>query len=120
MDEAFDAFLDFNERAVRNEVRDLAFDALADREAFLDLVPRILLGLLEAEGDALFFFVDVEHDDFEFLADLEHLARMAEAAPGHVGDVEQAIHAIEIDERAEVGEVLDRAVHACRRRSRLP
>ena len=35
---------------------------------------------------------------------------MPEAAPGHIGDVKQAIHAIEIDERAEIGEVLDRAV----------
>ena len=30
---------------------------------------------------------------------------MSEAAPGHVGDVEQAVHAIEIDERAEIGQV---------------
>ena len=36
---------------------------------------------------------------------------MPEPAPGHVGDVEQAIHAIEIDKRAEVGEILDRALH---------
>ncbi len=35
---------------------------------------------------------------------------MSEAAPGHVGDVEQAVHAIEIDERAEVGEILHRAL----------
>ncbi len=70
----------------------------------------ILLGLLEAEGDALFLLVDIEDDDFEFLADLEQFARVAEAAPGHVGDVEQAVHAIEVDERAEIGEVLDGAV----------
>ena len=112
VDEAFDALFEFHERAVRHEVRDLAFDPLASREAFFDLVPRIVLGLLEAEGDALLLLVDVEHDDVEFLADLEQFARMSEAAPGHVGDVEQAIHAIEIDERAEVGDVLDRAVHA--------
>ena len=35
---------------------------------------------------------------------------MADAAPGHVGDVEQAVHAVEVDERAEVGDVLDRAL----------
>ena len=112
MDEAFDAFFQFHERAVRHKVRDLAFDLLADREPFFDLVPRILLRLLQAERDALFLLVDIEHDHFELLADFEQLARMAEAAPGHVGDVEQAIHAIEIDERAEIGEVLDRAVDA--------
>ena len=42
-------------------------------------------------------------------ADFEQLARVPEAAPGHVGDVEQAIHAIEIDECTEVSQVLDAA-----------
>ncbi len=40
VDEAFDAFLDFDERAVGDEVGDLALDVGADREALLDLVPR--------------------------------------------------------------------------------
>ena len=115
MDEAFDACFDFDERAVRHEVGDLALDLRADREALFDLVPRILLGLLEAEGDALLLLVDVEDDDVELLADLEQFARVAEAAPGHVGDVEQAVHAVEVDERTEIGEVLDRALDACRR-----
>jgi hypothetical protein len=34
---------------------------------------------------------------------------MVEAAPGHVRDVEQTVHAVEIDERTEVGDVLDDA-----------
>src|SRR6266487_6160856 len=36
---------------------------------------------------------------------------MSEAAPGHIGDVKQAIHSIEIDERAEVSEIFYRALH---------
>jgi hypothetical protein len=106
VDEAFDPFLDFDERAVRDEVRDLALDALAHGETALRLVPGILLRLLEAERHTLFLTVDVEDDGLHFLADLEQLARVAEAAPGHVGDVEQAVHAVEVDEGAEVGEVL--------------
>src|SRR6266850_2686017 len=34
---------------------------------------------------------------------------MTDAAPGHVGDVEEAVEAVEINERAEVGDVLDGA-----------
>ena len=34
---------------------------------------------------------------------------MGEAAPAHVGDVQQAVDAAEVDERTVVGEVLDRA-----------
>src|SRR4029453_4682275 len=42
----------------------------------------------------------------------EHFARVTETAPCHVGDVQQAVHAIEVDECTEVGEVLDDAFHA--------
>jgi hypothetical protein len=42
--------------------------------------------------------------------DLEHFGRMPDAAPAHVGDVQQAVHAVEVDERAEIGDVLDRAL----------
>src|SRR6185295_192199 len=66
--------------------------------------------LLEAEADALLFLVDVEHHDVDVLANLENLARMPDAAPRHVGDVKQAVEAVEVDERAEVGDVLDRAL----------
>ena len=48
MNETFDAFFEFHERAVRNKVRDLAFDLLTGRESLFDLVPRILLRLLQA------------------------------------------------------------------------
>src|SRR5437867_984983 len=37
---------------------------------------------------------------------------MSKPAPRHVGDVKQAVHAIEIDERAEVGEIFYCANHA--------
>ena len=32
---------------------------------------------------------------------------MRDAAPAHVGDVKKSVHALEVDERTEVGEVLD-------------
>src|SRR5213083_1217224 len=35
---------------------------------------------------------------------------MTQTAPGHVRDVEQAVHAIEVDEGAEIGQVLDAAL----------
>ena len=35
---------------------------------------------------------------------------MADAAPAHVGDVEQAVDAIEVDEGTEIGDILDRAL----------
>jgi hypothetical protein len=48
----------------------------------------------------------------ELVVDLHHLARVIDATPAHVGDVEQAVDAAQVDERAEVGDVLDDALAA--------
>ena len=69
----------------------------------------IFLGLLEAEGDALGLGVVLEDLDGHLVADLEDLARVIDAAPAHVGDVEEAVDAAEVDERAVLGDVLDDA-----------
>src|SRR6266480_355946 len=37
---------------------------------------------------------------------------MPQASPSHIGDMEQAIHSIEVDECAEIGQVLDCALDA--------
>ena len=47
---------------------------------------------------------------FDLLVDLDHFRRMADAAPAHVGDVQQAVDAAQVDERAELGDVLDHAL----------
>ena len=110
MDETFDAFFDLDEGTVGDQIGDFAFDASADGEAVFGFFPRIFLGLFEAEGDAFFVAIDVENLDIDFLSDLDHFAGVAEAAPAHIGDVEETVHAIEIDEGAEVGEVFDHAL----------
>ena len=46
MNQPFHTFLQFHECTIRDKVRDLAFDLLAGRETFFDLVPRIPLRLL--------------------------------------------------------------------------
>jgi hypothetical protein len=42
--------------------------------------------------------------DFELLTYFEQFASMAEAAPGHVSDVQKTVHPSEVDERAEIRE----------------
>src|SRR5690606_23751237 len=75
-----------------------------------DVVPRILAQLLEAQADAVALAVVLEHAHFQLLAHFHHFGRMAHALPGHVGAVQQAVDAAEVDERAVVGEVLDYAL----------
>ena len=74
------------------------------------VLPRVLALLLEAEGDALALLVHAEDHHFDFLVNRHDLRGMADPAPGHVGDVEQAVNAAQVHERAEVGDVLDRAL----------
>ena len=110
MDQAFDAGLEFDERAVVGDVGDAALEPHADRILGLDALPRIGLQLLHAERDAVRLVVDLDDLDLHLLADVEHFGRVIDAAPRDVGDVQQAVDAAEVDERAVVGDVLDDAV----------
>src|SRR4029079_18217792 len=69
------------------------------------LLPRIGLCLLEAERDALALAVDVEHLHLDGLADLEHFRRMVDVRARQLGDVDEAVHTVQIDEGAEVDDV---------------
>ena len=74
VDHAVDAFLQFDEGAVAGEVADLALDLGADGIFASAAVPRIGFELADAEGDFLLLAVDAEHDGFDFLVRLEHVA----------------------------------------------
>src|SRR6185503_10618503 len=108
--QAFDARLELDKGAVVRDRHHLARDARADRILVGDVLPRVALELLETERDALARPIDVEHLDLELRADRHELRRVRDAAPRHVGDVEQAVDAAEIDEGTEVGDVLDDAL----------
>src|SRR5271166_2756841 len=110
VDQTLDARLQLHERAVIGDVGHAPLHLLADVVALLDVRPRVFLQLLHAEGDAVRLVVDLDDAHLDLLADAEHLARMVDPPPGDVGDVQKAVDAAEVDERAIVGEVLDRAV----------
>ena len=110
VDQALDALLELDEGAVAHDVDDLAGDAGADRVLLLDVFPRAGGLLLEAQRDLFAVLVDVQDHDLDLVVDLEHVAGMVDPAPAHVGDVQQAVDAAQVDERAEVGDVLDRAL----------
>ena len=87
----------------------LPLEARADRIFGADAFPGIGLQLLHAEADALRLLIDLDDLHGDVLADRQHFRRMADAAPGDVGDVQQAIDAAQIDEGAVIGDVLDHA-----------
>jgi hypothetical protein len=73
---------------------------------------RALFKLLHAEADALLLDIDVEHDRLHLLALAVQRQRvLARDAPGDVRHVDHAVDiAIEADEQAEFGRVLDFAL----------
>ena len=107
VNQAFDALFEFDERAVVGDADDASGDVRADGITMLSIEPRIGRELLESERNALLVFVVLENLDLNLIADVDQILGVSEASPGHVGDVEQAVEAAEIDERAVLGEVLD-------------
>src|SRR3989440_4312726 len=105
-----DPRLELHERAVIGDRHDLALHARADRILRGHVLPRVGLQLLQAEADALALPVDVEDFDFDLLADLHHLGGVRHAPVAHIGDVQQPVHAAQIDEGAEIGDVLHDAL----------
>src|SRR4051794_35498543 len=110
VDEALDAVEDLHERAERDDLRHRALELVADVVGVDDPLPRVLLGLLEAQGDALAVTVDVQDLDLDRVPDVEDLARVVDVRPRELGDVDEAVDAVEVHERAEVDDVRDDAL----------
>src|SRR5690606_11928398 len=108
--QALDALLDADERAERDELGDLARHDLPDRVGAGVGPPRVLLGGLERQRDALAVHLHREDLDGDLLADLDDLARVVDVLPGQLGHVDEAVHAAEVDERTEVDHRGDHAL----------
>ena len=108
--EALDAGEDLDEGAEGHDLRDAPLDDVVLVVVLDHLLPRVGLRLLEAERDPLAVPVDVEHLHLDRLPDLEHLGRVVDVTPGELGDVDQAVHAVEVHEGSEVDDVRDLAL----------
>src|SRR4030095_8668230 len=108
--EALDAVAHLDERAEGHELRDLPVHELTDLVAIRYPLPGILLRGLERQRDALAVEVDVEHLDLDLVADLHDRARVVDVLPAQLGHVHEAVHAAEVDERAEVHDRRDHAL----------
>ncbi len=106
VNQAFDALLQLDKRAVVGDRKNAAMDVRADRVTLGGVEPGIGRQLLEAQRNALLIFVELEHLDLNLVADIDQIAGMSEASPAHIGDVQQAVDSAQVNKRAVVGEVL--------------
>ena len=107
MHQAFHALFQLGEAAVVGQVGDASHDAGAFRVTSLDGNPRIFAQLLQTQGNAVALAVELQDLDIDLVTNVDDLGRMLDALPRHVGDVQQAIYAAQVNECTVVGKVLD-------------
>ena len=110
MDQTFDARFQFNEGAIIGNVGNPTHELGIHRVFGGNALPRIGIQLFHAKRNALGFGIETNDLNLNGLADLQGLARVVNAPPGDIGDVQQAVDTAEIDESAVIGDVLDDAI----------
>ena len=111
MHQAVYAGLQLNESAEGTNAHHVALQNGANGVLFFDVVPGLGLQLLVTQLDAFPFPIQGQDLHFHFLVHLQHFAGMAHAAPGQVGDVDQAVHAAQVNKRAEIGKAANDTGH---------
>src|SRR5437879_4040681 len=109
IDQALNALFQFNERTVIGHAQNASFYVCAYRIAFRSVKPRIRRELLESQRYPLLFFIELQDLNVDFVTYMDQVARMRQASPRHVSDVQQAIKAAEVNECAVLRQVLHRA-----------
>ena len=95
MQEAIDAFLDFDEGAVGREISNRTLDDRSRRVVTLDELPGVRLGLFHAERNLLLFQVDLEHENLDTIPGADEFGGVVDAfGPGHLGDVNQTLDTV--------------------------
>ena len=105
--ETLDAFANLHETTERHQLGDTAVDQLAHLVRAGELLPWILLGGLQRQADALTVEVDIEHLNGDLVANGDNGARVVDVLPRQLADVDETIHAAEVDERAERHDAAD-------------
>ena len=107
MHQTFNALFQLSETAVVGQIGNTRDNAGVFRVTSLDGNPWVFTQLLQTQRHAVTLAVELQHLDVDLVANIDDFRRMLDTLPGHVGDVQQAVHAAQVHEGAVVGEVLD-------------
>ena len=111
MDQSFDTRLKLDKRSVIRQAHHPPAHPRADRILPGHIGPGISGLLLQTERDTAGLPIVFQHVDFHTIADSEHFRRMADTAPRHIRDMEQAVDSAEVDKRPVIGDVLDHTLN---------
>ena len=104
--QAFHAGLKFHKGAVVDKIGDLALTFHAFRIAFRDVLPGIGHKLLQTKRNFIVFPIKGKHLEGQLLPHGDHLARMTNALPAHIGDVQKTVQATKIHKHTVFGNIL--------------
>ena len=100
--QTLDAFADLHERSEWHQLGDTAVDQLPNPVGAGELRPRILLGGLQRQADALPLVVDLEDLHGDAITNGDHRRGVIDVLPRKLGHVHEAVHAAQVDERTEI------------------
>src|ERR1017187_6650221 len=98
MNQALDALLQLDKRAVIGDRKNAAMHVRTHRVALRCIEPRVGRQLLEAQRNPLLVLVELEDLNLYFVADVDQVAGVREAAPAHVRNVQKAVDAARSEE----------------------
>ncbi len=110
MHQPLDARLQLDEGAVAHDVDDFAGVPASDGILVGHVLPRAGRLVFEAQRDLFLVLVHLQDVHLKLLVDVDNFVRVVDPAPRHIGDVQEAVDAAQIDEGAELGDVLDDAL----------
>ena len=102
VDQALDPGLQADERPEVGELRHPAGHASGDRILRGDIRPGVFREIAKVEADFAGLGVDLLDLHLDLLTDVQHVAGVLDPIPTDLTDVQQAIDAPQIDERAEI------------------
>ena len=108
--EPINALFNLHERAIGGQVAHAALNHGTHGVVVINHVPRIALRLLHTQGNFHLLVVDLQHNDFNFIANRNQFAGMVDAfGPGHFRNVHEALDTFfELDE-GSIGHHVDYA-----------
>src|SRR5690554_3629318 len=107
VNQTFNALFQLGKAAVVCQVGYTCSNTGILRVTSLDFYPRIFAQLLQTQRNAVALTVKLQDFNIDFVSHIHDFARMLDALPGHISDVQQAVNTAQIYERAVVGQVLD-------------
>ena len=112
---SLDMAFEVNDHPAFENARNITLYGIAHRIGNSQFRPGIFNSLFVPQRNAPALFVDIEHNNIQFLAFFDHLARMANAlGPGHIGNMHQPVDPLfDFNKSSKISQIAYNASKRC-------